>query len=197
MGIFKKMNLSENLKIFKKSDKDLYCANCGIRTGVITRQTLIDDRCLCVNCQNALPSYYMNKYHKMTAEEYGVIYTYITGESKELKKKFAPEFLNRLDAIIYFNSLDEDNLKKIIKLEIDKSVKRFKDIGFDISYNESAIEHLLKEIGEESDYGARPIIRAVQNEIEDPLTDIILENECNEKMSISFDDDNIIIDVDK
>lgn len=116
---------------------------------------------------------------------------------KELKKKFAPEFLNRLDAIIYFNSLDEDNLKKIIKLEIDKSVKRFKDIGFDISYNESAIEHILKEIGEESDYGARPIIRAVQNEIEDPLTDIILENECNEKMSISFDDDNIIIDVDK
>lgn len=116
---------------------------------------------------------------------------------KELKKKFAPEFLNRLDAIIYFNSLDEDNLKKIIKLEIDKSVKRFKDIGFDISYNESAIEHILKEIGEESDYGARPIIRAVQNEIEDPLTDIILENECNEKMSISFDDNNIIIDVDK
>lgn len=116
---------------------------------------------------------------------------------KELKKKFAPEFLNRLDTIIYFNSLDEDNLKKIIKLEIDKSVKRFKDIGFDISYNESAIEHILKEIGEESDYGARPIIRAVQNEIEDPLTDIILENECNEKMSISFDDDNIIIDVDK
>lgn len=88
MGIFKKMNLSENLKIFKKSDKDIYCANCGIRTGVITRQTLKDDRCLCVNCQNALPSYYMNKYHKMTAEEYGVIYTYITGESKELKKKF-------------------------------------------------------------------------------------------------------------
>ena len=116
---------------------------------------------------------------------------------KELKKKFAPEFLNRLDAIIYFNSLDENNLKKIIKLEIDKSVKRFKDIGFDISYNESAIEHILKEIGEESDYGARPIIRAVQNEIEDPLTDIILENECNEKMSISFDDNNIIIDVDK
>ena len=116
---------------------------------------------------------------------------------KELKKKFAPEFLNRLDTIIYFNSLDEDNLKKIIKLEIDKSVKRFKDIGFDISYNQSAIEHILKEIGGESDYGARPIIRAVQNEIEDPLTDIILENECNEKMSISFDDDNIIIDVDK
>ena len=116
---------------------------------------------------------------------------------KELKKKFAPEFLNRLDAIIYFNSLDEDNLKKIIKLEIDKSVKRFKDIGFDISYNESAIEHILKEIGEESDYGARPIIRAVQNEIEDPLTDIILENECNEKMFITFENDNIVIDVDK
>lgn len=116
---------------------------------------------------------------------------------KELKKKFAPEFLNRLDGIIYFNPLGDDDLKKIIKLEIDKSVKRFKDIGFEVSYDESAIEHILKEIENESDYGARPIIRAVQNEIEDPLTDIILDNECNEKMFITFENDNIVIDVDK
>lgn len=112
---------------------------------------------------------------------------------KELKRKFAPEFLNRLDNIIYFNPLDNDSMKKIIKLEIDKSVKRFENIGYEISYDESAIDHILNEIKDESDYGARPIIRAIQNEIEDPLTDIILDGECNNKMSISFEDDKIMI----
>lgn len=110
---------------------------------------------------------------------------------KELKKKFAPEFLNRLDSIIYFNSLNEDDMRKIIKLEINKSVKRFEEIGYEIVYDESAVEHILSQIKNETDYGARPIIRAVQNEIEDPLTDIILDGKCNNKLSITFED-NII-----
>ena len=62
MGIFKNLNLSEKLKIFKKSDKDVYCANCGTRTGLITRQWLLDDKCLCVNCQNKLPAYFQRHY---------------------------------------------------------------------------------------------------------------------------------------
>lgn len=110
---------------------------------------------------------------------------------KELKKKFAPEFLNRLDSIIYFNSLNEDDMRKIIKLEINKSVKRFEEIGYEIVYDESAVEHILSQIKNETDYGARPIIRSIQNEIEDPLTDIILDGECNNKLSITFED-NII-----
>lgn len=112
---------------------------------------------------------------------------------KELKKKFAPEFLNRLDSIIYFNSLNEDDMRKIIKLEINKSVKRFEEIGYEIVYDESAVEHILSQIKNETDYGARPIIRAVQNEIEDPLTDFILDGECNNKLSITFEDDIIKI----
>lgn len=112
---------------------------------------------------------------------------------KELKRKFAPEFLNRLDGIIYFNSLCDDDFKKIIRLEIDKSAKRFKDIGYKISYDDSVVEHILKCIEGESDYGARPIIRAVQNEIEDQLTDAILDGlECNE-VYIKCNDDNITI----
>lgn len=112
---------------------------------------------------------------------------------KELKKKFAPEFLNRLDGIIYFNSLCDEDFKKIIKLEIDKSVKRFSDIGYKISYNDSVIEHILKHINGESDYGARPIIRAVQNEIEDPLTDAILDGlECTD-IHIKYDNDKFVI----
>lgn len=113
---------------------------------------------------------------------------------KELKKRFAPEFLNRLDGIVFFNTLTKDNLKKITKLEIDKSVKRFKDIGYKIEYGEDAIEHILNCIKDESDYGARPIIRAVQNEMEDPLTDAILDGVCSDTIKIEFIDNKIIIE---
>ena len=112
---------------------------------------------------------------------------------KELKKRFAPEFLNRLDGIIYFNQLNENSLKQIVKLEIDKSVKRFKDIGYNITYNEGAIDHIFNIIKNEDEYGARPIIRAVQNEIEDPLTDAILDNSYSKDISIEFNDKEIII----
>lgn len=113
---------------------------------------------------------------------------------KELKKRFAPEFLNRLDGIIYFNSLTEDSLKRIVKLEIDKSVKRFNDIGYEIIYDDSVIEHIYHIIKDEAEYGARPIIRAVQNEMEDPLTDAILDGPCNKQIKIYFQDGNAIID---
>jgi ATP-dependent Clp protease ATP-binding subunit ClpC len=115
---------------------------------------------------------------------------------KELKKRFAPEFLNRLDNIVYFNSLNEESLKKIIKLEIEKSVKRFKDIGYNIIYDNTAIEHVYHMIKDESEYGARPIIRSVQNEIEDPLTDAILDGECNNTIKIIFEKNNVIINCD-
>ena len=113
---------------------------------------------------------------------------------KELKKRFAPEFLNRLDNIIYFNSLTDDNFKEIIKLEIEKSVKRFKDIGYNIKYDESSVEHIFENIKGESEYGARPIIRVIQNEIEDPLTDAILDGVCGNDIKIEFNDDNVIIE---
>lgn len=113
---------------------------------------------------------------------------------KELKKRFAPEFLNRLDGIIYFNTLTEDNLKRIVKLEVDKSVKRFNDIGYEVVYDESAIEHIYQVIKDESEYGARPIIRAVQNEMEDPLTDAILDGPCGKVLKIAFQDGNVFVD---
>lgn len=116
---------------------------------------------------------------------------------KELKRRFAPEFLNRLDGIIYFNPLDEQSLKQIVKLEIDKSVKRFKDIGYNVTYNDGAIDHIFQIIKDESEYGARPIIRAVQNEMEDPITDAILDGECSTDISIAFNDKEIIIDCGK
>lgn len=96
---------------------------------------------------------------------------------KELKKQFPPEFLNRLDDVIYFNNLTEDNLKDIIRLEMGKMIKRANSIGYNVVYTEDCIDHIFDIIKEEKDFGARPIIRAIQDEVEDKITDTILNNE--------------------
>jgi len=113
---------------------------------------------------------------------------------RELKKRFAPEFLNRLDAIIYFNPLTEESLKEIVRLELDKSVKRFNDIGYMLTYDDSVIEHILVTIKDDSDYGARPIIRAVQDEVEDVVTDAILDGVCGKEIGISFEGEKVILE---
>lgn len=96
---------------------------------------------------------------------------------KELKKRFPPEFLNRLDDIIYFNNLTDDNLREIVKLEMNKSVKRANNIGYNIEYGDDAIEWILNIAKEEKDFGARPIIRAIESSFEDKITDLLLEND--------------------
>lgn len=99
---------------------------------------------------------------------------------KKLKNRFPPEFLNRLDDIIYFNKLNDDNLKKIVKLEMNKMSDRVRSIGYDINYDDSSVEHILNLIKSESEFGARPIIRAIENEYENKITDLIITNEYQE-----------------
>ena len=96
---------------------------------------------------------------------------------KQLKNKFPPEFLNRLDNVIYFNSLKDDDLRKIIRLEIGKLQKRMLEIGYTMTYDEGTVDHILNIVKEEKEYGARPIVRAIQDEIEDKITDLLLEND--------------------
>ena len=93
---------------------------------------------------------------------------------KQLKNKFPPEFLNRVDDIIYFNSLTEDNLKQIIKLEIGKFEKKLNEIGYSVEYDDSVIDYIFNIVKDEKDYGARPIMRAIQDTIEDKITDELL-----------------------
>lgn len=91
MKIFKKLNLSglrEKLQMFQKSDKDVNCAQCGVRTGLITRQWLFDDKCLCANCQNKLPISYKKNYNTMSIEKYTRLLSYMSLECKELKNVF-------------------------------------------------------------------------------------------------------------
>ena len=96
---------------------------------------------------------------------------------KQLKNKFPPEFLNRLDDVIYFNSLNNDNLKEIIKIEINKLSKRINNIGYNFEYDENVLDFILERIKDESEFGARPIMRAIQDTIEDKITDVLLEQE--------------------
>ena len=96
---------------------------------------------------------------------------------KQLKNKFPPEFLNRLNDIIYFNSLNNDNLKEVIKIEIEKLNKRINNIGYNIEYNENVLDFILEKIKDDSEFGARPIMRAIQDNIEDKITDALLERD--------------------
>ena len=92
----------------------------------------------------------------------------------EVKKKFAPEFLNRIDDIVIFNSLESDDLRKIIQLELKKTYEKVEGIEYKLQLDETMIEHLLK-VGYDKNYGARPLKRAIQKWIEDPITDFIIE----------------------
>ena len=102
---------------------------------------------------------------------------------KSLKKQFNPEFLNRIDDIILFNSLNEDALKSIINIEIDKLVKRLNEKNYKITFDKSVINRIF-ELNNEEQYGARPIKRIIQNLCEDYISDEILKNNIQENQEI-------------
>ena len=96
---------------------------------------------------------------------------------KSLKKTFTPEFLNRIDQVVYFNSLSDNNLKKIVELELKKFINRMNEIDFNFTYDENVITFLHDLAIKEKEYGARPILRIIQNYIEDEVTELMLKNE--------------------
>lgn len=117
---------------------------------------------------------------------------------KELKKHFNPEFLNRLDGSIMFNPLGNEQLKKIISIEINYLIYRLKEKEYIIDFDESVTDQIFKlnsEENSEDDYGARPIKRIIQSFCEDFLSDEILKNnikkhthtviKCNENGELS------------
>lgn len=93
---------------------------------------------------------------------------------KEMKKKFAPEFLNRIDDIVFFNSLKRDDIHKIIDIELKGLFNRVRTMGYGIDMDEKAKDFLLKK-GWDEQYGARPLKRAIQHYIEDDLADEIIK----------------------
>lgn len=105
--------------------------------------------------------------------------------SKELKRKFTPEFLNRINKILYFNSLSEENIKSITKLELNKLTKKLNDINYDIVCSDEVVTYIQTKANEEKEYGARPIARIIQDNIEDAVTELILANDYKGKYTFS------------
>ncbi|MFO7998680.1 MAG: ATP-dependent Clp protease ATP-binding subunit [Bacteroidales bacterium] len=106
-----------------------------------------------------------------------------------LKKAFAPEFLNRVDDVVIFNSLEKEHILKIIDIELAKLYKRIADLGYSVELSDEAKE-FIAEKGWDPSYGARPLNRAIQKYLEDPLAEEIIKSKIG-------DGDAILIDFDK
>ncbi len=110
---------------------------------------------------------------------------------ESLKKKFAPEFLNRIDELILFNSLKTEDIDKIIEIEIEKLLKRLDKIGFDLKITDSAKKFISKN-GFDPSYGARPLKRAIQKYVEDNLAEEMIQNniKSGDKVTVDYNKKN-------
>ncbi len=106
----------------------------------------------------------------------------------ELRKTFRPEFLNRVDETVVFKKLTQPEIKQIAKKLLKALSARAEKIGIELTFDPTAVEEISKK-GFDERYGARPLRRAIQTEIEDPLTDIILgeKNDGPKKLTCSYD----------
>ena len=107
---------------------------------------------------------------------------------KALKKTFSPEFLNRLDDVIIFNSLSREDIHKIIDISLSKLLSRIESMGYAVSLTEKA-KDFLAEKGYDPQYGARPLNRAIQKYLEDQIAEEILKGDINEGDTLSADHD--------
>lgn len=101
----------------------------------------------------------------------------------ELKKRFRPEFLNRIDDIIVFHSLVESHIAEIVKLMTKDLIQRLKSMEIDFEMSEEAIK-LISESGFDLEYGARPLKRAIQKELEDQLSEAILRGDVKKGSTV-------------
>jgi ATP-dependent Clp protease ATP-binding subunit ClpC len=111
---------------------------------------------------------------------------------KELTKFFAPEFLNRIDEVVIFNPLKKEEVKQIVKLEIDKLFERLTNLKYQMVYDETILD-LISEVGFDETYGARPIKRAIQDKIEDFISEEVLKGSINESdRYLIYCEDNVV-----
>lgn len=115
-----------------------------------------------------------------------------------LKRSFAPEFLNRIDDVLIFNSLEKTDIHKIIDVELKKVYKRIEEMGFTLELTEKAHDYVAEK-GWDDQYGARPLKRAIQKYVEDVLAEEIIKTKINigEKIVIDYDDvkDDMIVNI--
>ena len=102
-----------------------------------------------------------------------------------LKKAFAPEFLNRIDDVVLFNALEKEDINKIIDLELAKLYKRITDLGYTLKLSDDAKDYLADK-GFDQQFGARPLARAIQRYVEDPLAEEIINSKVHEGDTIEI-----------
>lgn len=124
-------------------------------------------------------------------KEYETIKKDVMGE---LKKQFRPEFINRIDEIIVFHKLNEEDIKQIIDIMLNQVTKRMAEKSYKFEIDNS-VKELIAKKGVDTDYGARPLKRAIQNILEDKIAEEILDGNIkpNKKAVIKAEDDKIVI----
>ena len=115
---------------------------------------------------------------------------------KSLSKKFSPEFLNRIDEIVVFNQLTTKEIEKISKIEINNFIDRLKEIDYDVKIDSKVLKFISVK-GFDKEFGARPIKRAIQKHLEDPLAKKIVSGEIKkgDKIEISHVKDSESLDI--
>ena len=116
---------------------------------------------------------------------------------KALERTFAPEFLNRIDDIIYFRTLTVDDVERIVDLELDGMLSRTRELGYEVTITPEA-RHCLAQMGYESRYGARALRRTLLDEVEDPISTLIIDGKLHAGGSVTVDrgdDDRITLRV--
>ena len=108
---------------------------------------------------------------------------------KALSKAFSPEFLNRIDDIITFESLDKDAISQIINIELTKFTKRTEELGYTLTITDDAKNYIASQ-GYDIQYGARPLKRAIQKYVEDKLAELIINETITSGDSIEIDYNN-------
>lgn len=113
-----------------------------------------------------------------------------------LKKAFAPEFLNRIDDVIMFNNLNREDIHQIIDIELKNLYKRMEDLGYKIKMTESA-KDFISDKGFDPNFGARPLKRAIQKYLEDPLAEEIIKAKLGEGdvIEVDFDKEKVEITI--
>ncbi|MDR1877082.1 MAG: ATP-dependent Clp protease ATP-binding subunit [Flavobacteriaceae bacterium] len=115
-----------------------------------------------------------------------------------LKRTFAPEFLNRIDDVIIFNNLEKDDISKIIELELEKVYARIDKIGYKVELSQEAREFIIEK-GWDKNFGARPLKRAIQKYVEDPIAEEIINSTIHEgdylQIGLNKEKDNTTITI--
>ena len=108
---------------------------------------------------------------------------------ESLKRVFRPEFINRVDGVVVFRSLNQADIRQIVTIELNKIAERLEDYEMELTASDAALELLAKQ-GYDPDMGARPLRRILQQKVEDPLSDALLAHKFE-------DGDHILVDVDE